>query len=206
MHDEAPQRQQTSIVRCPTDASASAHKMLTSIENFKGLDNKNDIVVLIVMAESYSSAAVWKILGVSQRCLDYWNQIDLVRPSLEAGAGKGSLRQYSFDDLLRLAVVKNLRQAGLSLQKIKKGVDRLKKRSPGNDPLLSELLITDGKNLHRVTKAAGAVEDVLAGGQLVFAVVAVGQIDRQLREKIIRLGRKIGRRGVPTGRNRHKTG
>ena len=76
----------------------------------------------LFMSQSCSAAAARRIVGLSQRCLDYRDQILVVQPSLEGTKGKGSLRQYSFDDLLRLAVVKNLRQAGLSLQKIRKGL------------------------------------------------------------------------------------
>jgi DNA-binding transcriptional MerR regulator len=108
-----------------------------------------------------------------------------VGPSVRAANGKGSTRRYSFDDLLRLAVVKNLRQAGLSLQRIRKGLKSLRNRSGQADPLLGHVLITDGKNLHRVTNDPQAVEDVLKDGQLVFTLVAIGEVDRELRERVL---------------------
>jgi DNA-binding transcriptional MerR regulator len=154
------------------------------------------------MAETFSAATARRIVGVSQRCLDYWDETGVVRPSIERANGKGSVRRYSFDDLLRLSVVKSLRNSGLSLQRIRKGLQRLRKRSSSGDPLRTEVLITDGKKLHRVGKNSGAVEDVLAGGQLVFSVVALGQIDHSLREKVVKLGKKSGRRDRRSARQK----
>ncbi len=155
--------------------------------------------------DSFSALATRRIVGVSQRCLDYWDETDIVRPSVERADGKGSARRYSFDDLLCLSVVKSLRHSGLSLQRIRKGLQQLRKRTSRRDPLRTEVLITDGKKLHRVVANADAVEDVLAGGQLVFSVVALGPIDRGLREKVVKLGKESGthERRPATGRRRH---
>jgi DNA-binding transcriptional MerR regulator len=147
----------------------------------------------------YSAAAARRIVGISQRCLDYWDERGIVSPSVERATGKGSERRYSYDDLLKLSVVKRLRQTGLSLQKIRKGLAKLRKNVAERDPLLSEVLVTDGKSLHRLTPNPAAVEDILADGQLVFSVVAVGQIDQALRESVVKIERKI----VPRGRRPH---
>lgn len=116
------------------------------------------------MSSSYSAAAAREITGVSQRCLDYWSERDIVRPSIQMGTGKGSERLYSFDDLLRLTVVKKLRDAGLSLQRVRKGLEKLRKRWPKKDPLLDEHLVTDGESFYRVN--GSQVEDILADRQL----------------------------------------
>jgi len=135
------------------------------------------------MKGNYSAAAARKIVGVSQRCLDYWDQLGVVCPSTPA-EGKGSERKYSFDDLLKLTLVKRLRDAGLSLQRIRKGLEKLRKRWPAKDPLVDEVLVTDGKSFLRRIKN-DQLEDVLAGGQLVFSVVAVGKLRAELRTSIL---------------------
>jgi len=156
------------------------------------------------MAADYSAAAVRRIIGISQRCLDYWDERGIVSPSAASAAGKGSERRYSYDDLLKLSVVKRLRGAGLSLQRIQKGLVKLRKNVADKDPLLSEVLVTDGRSLHRVTPNPEAVEDILAGGQLVFSVVAVGHIDQILRTSVIRMERKVVARGRPQVNVRRK--
>jgi hypothetical protein len=59
------------------------------------------------------------------------------------------------------------------------------------------VLVTDGRSLYQVMPNVSAVKDVLADGQLVFSVVAVGQIDHDLRESVIKLGPKVVARGRP---------
>ena len=152
----------------------------------------------------YTAAAARRIVGISQRCLDYWDERGIVMPSVESASGKGSERRYSYDDLLKLSVVKRLRQTGLSLQKIRKGLAKLRKNVAHTDPLLREVLVTDGKSLHRVTPNPAAVEDILSDGQLVFSVVAVGQIDQALRASVIKIERKIVSRGRPQANVRRK--
>ena len=53
----------------------------------------------------YSAAAARRIVGVSQRCLDYWADRGIVAPSVQQATGKGSERRYAFDDLVKLALV-----------------------------------------------------------------------------------------------------
>jgi DNA-binding transcriptional MerR regulator len=156
------------------------------------------------MAVDYSAAAARRIIGISQRCLDYWDERGIVSPSAKAAQGKGSERRYSYDDLLKLSVVKKLRGAGLSLQRIQKGLAKLRKNAADRDPLLTEVLVTDGKSLHRMTSNPSAVEDILADGQLVFSVVAIGQIDQALRKSVVRLERKVLARGRPEVNVRRK--
>jgi DNA-binding transcriptional MerR regulator len=136
----------------------------------------------------FSAAAAKKIVEVSQRCLDYWDERGVVRPSVRLAKGKGTERLYSFDDLLRLAVVKKLRAAGLSMQRVRKGLEKLRKRWPHKDPLLDEHLVTDGVSFFRVS--GSLVEDVLADGQLVFGIIAVGRMRADLKERVIELRRE----------------
>ncbi len=147
----------------------------------------------------YSAASARRIVGVSQRCLDYWADRGIVTPSVQRAAGKGSERRYAFDDLVKLALVKRLREAGLSLQKIRKGLEAMRRRWPKKDPLLDEMLATDGVGFFR-TKG-NRVEDILASGQLVLSVVAVGRIRQDVRKSVLRLSElDVPSRGRPAGR------
>jgi len=131
------------------------------------------------MDAQFTAAAARRIVGVSQRKLDYWDERGLVIPSIRKADGKGSDRRYSFRDLVKLSVVKRLRDAGLSLGKIDAAIKILRRRR-GGDPLADQCLITDGKTVHVMTDDPSALEDVLRKGQLVFTVIAAGQIEAKV--------------------------
>lgn len=128
------------------------------------------------MKKHFAAAAARRIAGISQRQLDYWDERGLVTPSIRKADGKGSERWYSFRDLLKLSVVKRLRDAGLSLGKIDSAIKILRRRR-GGDPLADRCLITDGQTVHVMTDDPSVLEDVLTKGQLVFTVIATGAIE-----------------------------
>src|SRR5262249_62087652 len=80
--------------------------------------------------EGFSGPKVCKIVGISYRQLDYWARTDLVRPSLADAHGSGTQRRYSYRDLVRLKVIKNLLDAGVKLQTARKAIDYI----PGDPP------------------------------------------------------------------------
>ena len=67
-----------------------------------------------------------KIVGISYRQLDYWARTDLVRPSLADARGSGTQRRYSYRDLVRLKVIKNLLDSGVSLQAARRAIEYLR--------------------------------------------------------------------------------
>jgi DNA-binding transcriptional MerR regulator len=128
------------------------------------------------MDAQFSAAAARRIVGITQRRLDYWDERGLVSPSIRKAHGKGTDRTYAFNDLVKLSVVKRLRDAGLSLGKIAFAIKILRRRR-GGDPLADRCLITDGQTVHVLTDDPNALEDVLRKGQLVFTVIAAGEIE-----------------------------
>jgi DNA-binding transcriptional MerR regulator len=148
----------------------------------------------------YPAAVAWRVTKISQRRLDYWDSIGLVSPSSSPADGKGSARRYTFQDIVRLAVVARLREAGLRLQKIRKGLALLGKQSGSQqgDPLLCAVLSAQGKSMFRRVDAS-TLEDVLAGGQMVFSI-AIDQVERHTEQRIrAEEARGMPRRGRRTG-------
>src|SRR5437763_6466496 len=71
----------------------------------------------VVMAEDgFRGPQVCSIVGITYRQLDYWARTDLLRPSISEARGSGTQRRYSYRDLLELKVIKQLLDAGVSLQ------------------------------------------------------------------------------------------
>jgi len=124
----------------------------------------------------FTAEQVMKATGVSERCLHYWDVTKVVSPRRPAD-GSGIYRGYTRADTVCLSVVKRMRDAGVSLQRIRKHVPHIRRAvkqatDQGTVPLV---LIQKGNPLILVRGPAeeahaGAIIDALKGGQLVLAV------------------------------------
>ena len=127
----------------------------------------------------YRGPQACKIVGITYRQLDYWTRTKLVAPSINPAAGSGTQRLYSFNDLLQLKIIKNLLDAGMSLQKVREALDYA--RSTLADDWSKATIVADGKGVYALTSQE-EVFDLLRRGQGVLgAVVAVGAIKDELQ-------------------------
>jgi DNA-binding transcriptional MerR regulator len=129
--------------------------------------------------EGYRAPTVQKIVGITYRQLDYWARTDLVQPSLRKAEGSGTQRLYSFDDVLRLKVVKRLLDTGVSLQKVRLAVDELRARGRS---MAETTLVSDGTSVYAVDDDAQML-DLLKRGQAVFALALDPVVD-ELRGEV----------------------
>lgn len=138
------------------------------------------------MIESFSSATACRIVGVTARQIQYWDEIGLVGPSAHPAAGRGTRRRYSFLDLVRLSVVHALIERGLRPRNIRKSLAVLGEAVPRIlDPLAQLKLVTDGERLFLVTADSRQILDVLER-QFVFSI-ALGPLVSELRGRARRL-------------------
>jgi DNA-binding transcriptional MerR regulator len=128
---------------------------------------------------------VCKIVGISYRQLDYWARTDLVRPSLADARGSGTQRRYSYRDLVRLKVIKNLLDSGVKLQAARKAIDYI--RGDLGDDWASASLVLNGTNSVLVRTGEDLV-DVVRQGQGVLNIVSLGQVVDELEASIHDLG------------------
>ncbi len=136
---------------------------------------------------NFNSKTTASILGLSIRQIDYWDRTHFIKPSVSEASGYGSVRLYSFNDLVQLKVARTLVDKGISLQKIRKAINYLKKNMPEVKKPLSELrFLTDGETLFVLTEDKKVIIDALKSGQLVFAV-ALGKIIEDLKGEVITL-------------------
>jgi DNA-binding transcriptional MerR regulator len=124
---------------------------------------------------------VCKIVGISYRQLDYWARTDLVRPSLADARGSGTQRRYSYRDLVRLKVIKNLLDAGVKLQAARKAIEYI--RGDLGDDWASASLVLNGGNSVLVRSGEDLV-DVVRQGQGVLNIVSLGQVVDELQASI----------------------
>ncbi|MBV8386920.1 MAG: MerR family transcriptional regulator [Acidimicrobiia bacterium] len=131
--------------------------------------------------EGFRGPQVCKIVGITYRQLDYWARTDLIRPSIADAKGSGTQRRYSYQDLVELKVIKNLLDAGVSLQLARKGVEYIRKNL-GEDIGSASLVIDGPKSV--LARSDGEVIDLMRKGQGVLSIVALGPVVDQLDSAI----------------------
>ena len=134
--------------------------------------------------EAFTSHQASRLTGCTPRQLRYWDQIGLVRPSIQRTGGRSGVpRLYSFRDLIALRVVQSLLAGGMSLQRVRRAFEYLR-RNAGLDGHLSELkLITDGVSIFKVARKRGEIIDALRQGQMAF-FVAIDEIARSMDAEV----------------------
>lgn len=131
-----------------------------------------------------------RLTGLSPRQLDYWDKTHFIKPSIASGSGKGSIRLYSFVDLVQLRVAKVLRDKGITLQRMRKALEYLRKRSPDIEhPLATLRFLTDGETIFVLTDNRDVLVDTLKEGQLVLSI-AIGDLVKELEGKVISLAKE----------------
>jgi predicted RNase H-like HicB family nuclease len=138
---------------------------------------------VISLINSFNSKAVSKIIGIPTRVIDYWDRTAFIKPSISEASGYGSVRLYSFTDLIQFRVAKFLRDQGLSLQKIRKSLNFLRKHLPEVEQPLSKLkFLTDGETIFILTNKDKVIMDTLKQGQYVLTI-AIEKLINDLKGK-----------------------
>jgi DNA-binding transcriptional MerR regulator len=145
--------------------------------------------------ETYDSKTASRIVGVSLRQLQYWDEQNFLRPSVKPAEGRGTKRLYSFNDLICLKVVKDLTRHGFNLQKIRRCVKPLKENSSQTErPAQSLKYLTDGEELFVITSDR---HKILAAMEHQFVLsLGIGNLVRELDREARRtaLSQKSGKK------------
>jgi DNA-binding transcriptional MerR regulator len=135
------------------------------------------------LTKYYRSSEVCKIIGLTYKQLDYYDRTNFLSPSINQGIGYGSKRLYSFNDLLKLKVIKKLLDVGITLQKIRKTKKYLElNKNDDNDTFLNVTLLSDGNTVYACYSEKEII-DTLCSGQAVFGI-ALDKVYINLREEI----------------------
>ena len=123
---------------------------------------------------AFTSGQACRFTGVPYRRLDYWASSGFLSPSAQAAEGTGTWRGYTFRDLVQLRVAKRLRDAGISLQGLRKVQQRLQQERQLEAPLAATYLVTNGRDVFEVKHGKDAVWSLLqAPGQRGFPWVVL---------------------------------
>ena len=121
--------------------------------------------------EGFTAAQACQLTSCTPHQLRYWDKVGLITPSLQTTDGRpGRRRIYSFRDLIGLRVVKSLLDNGLSIQRVRRAWDYLRRTGDMDDHLASVRLVTDGQSIFAIARDDEELLDALRHGQLAFFV------------------------------------
>ena len=129
---------------------------------------------------SFGGPEAAKVVDITYRQLDHWARKGLVKPSVAPASGSGSQRRYSYEDLLELKVIKNLRDVGLSLQRIERAFIYIREHL--NESASGLRILSDGNKVY-ACRSDDEVIDLLDTGQVVFGF-ALGKVLEDLESSI----------------------
>ena len=143
------------------------------------------------MKQGYTGPQVCKIVGVSYRQLDHWTTTKLIKSSLRNIKGSGHHREYSFEDILKIKIIKNLRDAGMSLQKIRIALNSLQKLLDTGVSYSDVTVVSDGQSIY-ASKNENDFIDILRKGQAVFGI-SLGPVHDEVEQQVIDLWNSDGK-------------
>lgn len=102
----------------------------------------------------YTVAEVARLFELPESRVRYWSQTDFISPSVR----RGSRRFYTFQDLISIKVAKELLDAGLPLQRVRRSLDALRYHLPRVDAPLARLRIRSESDKILVEDGEGTFE------------------------------------------------
>lgn len=123
--------------------------------------------------------------GITQKQLSDLDKNDIIKPSLKTASGKGSVRLYSFEDLLAFRFIGQLLDAQWSMKSIKKAIRNLRTILPDKDPLRDFVLLSlNGTIIARCSTEEGQsiLLDTLSKGQLVMPIILSEIYEKVLKD------------------------
>ena len=114
----------------------------------------------------YRVGDVAKIIGISRRQLQYWDETDLVQPVSRTPGGHA---RYAFEDLVALKTAKRLIDAGVSVQRIRKSIRALRDILPAVERPLAEVVLVATGDVVLAFKD-GTAFDAVSGQEWVFEI------------------------------------
>ncbi|HKM49467.1 MAG TPA: MerR family transcriptional regulator [Terriglobales bacterium] len=144
------------------------------------------------MQQEFTSNEVMALTGITARQLQWWDERGIVAPRRQ-----GHRRIYSWDELVTVAVICQLRRRGFSLQRMRKVIGFLQQEfgtslaaTVGASSEHEYHLLTDGTHLYLRTSARQIVDLLKNARQPMFDICLSDEVHRvrgeiQLRKKAV---------------------
>lgn len=142
----------------------------------------------------YAAGTACNLCGVTARMLDYWVTTEVIQPvgvfecDYEDRQARRRKAYHLFDyaTLVQIKIVKDLRDVGLSLQRIRYAIQKLRKKR--GKAWQAAWIVTDGRDILDYVDTPDTVESLAKGetGQLVFSVIALGATKERIQNALDR--------------------
>ncbi|HEU4750894.1 MAG TPA: MerR family transcriptional regulator [Acidimicrobiia bacterium] len=137
------------------------------------------------LQQGFTAEQASKLTNCTPHQLRYWDRVKLVVPAIQGTGGRPGVRRlYSFRDLVALRVVRSLLDNGMSLQRVRRAWDYLRRYGDMENHLGHLKLVSDGATIYQV-EVEGEVLDALREGQLAF-FGRIEHIAREVQEDVTR--------------------
>jgi DNA-binding transcriptional MerR regulator len=134
--------------------------------------------------EGFTAEQASRFTACTAHQLRYWDRIGLMKPSVQSTGGRPGVRRlYSFRDLIGLRCIRSLIEGGMSLQRIRRAYDYLRKKAELEQHLSEIKLVTDGDSIFKIHDNDGAILDALKEGQMAF-FLAMDEVARGVDERV----------------------
>jgi DNA-binding transcriptional MerR regulator len=136
---------------------------------------------------AFTAAEVKDHTGISVHMINYLVREGFLTPAYGHGT-RGSVRYYSYRDLVAGRIIQRLREAGVQITKLKEGIQKLSQErgwlspSKRKDAELLRLLVTDGKRL--LTRSGDGFLDELNGQRSFAFVIELENVTEEVRRRI----------------------
>lgn len=135
--------------------------------------------------KGYTRRQAARITGVSYASVDYYERTKVAPASTVKAKGYGHERLFSFVDLIRIRLVKELRAQGVSLQAIRKVAEKLQKFVPPRD-LTDSRLVAVGRRVYLI-KTDEELLDVLTGQSAFIFILSLKPIVQEVTREVERI-------------------
>jgi DNA-binding transcriptional MerR regulator len=164
--------------------------MVDSVSSAAQFPGMAEVSAPVSEVEGFRGPQVCALIGITYRQLDYWARTGLLRPSIADARGSGTQRLYSYTDVVELKVIKQLLDAGISLQRARRAVECLRD-GLGRDLASSNLVLVGTNSV--LAHTDGEVVDLLKGGQGVLNIVPLSGVLEELDAAILQIEQKSTR-------------
>jgi len=126
--------------------------------------------------KTYSMGQAEALTGIPKRTLSAWVVRGVCKPTTDKGYGRSNGKHWSFSDLVGLRVIAELRGQGVSLQRVRKVISKLRSltgRGSNLRALASAKLVIVGRNDVAVATSAKTLVSLLSGQAMLPGIVLV---------------------------------
>lgn len=148
---------------------------------------------------AFNTNFVSSLTGASVAQLNIWDKQGIISPSILKSSGRGSIRLYSFKDIVGVKTVVYLRSNKISIKSIKISIDYLRNVLDYKNPLSELVLVSNGKDVLCQPSKDIDINNICAQwlaankyGQMVMPfVVPIGAITQTIDAAIVKYNKRI---------------